>query len=81
MNNPTYREVEFMEWWAMALGAFAALNLRQPRYGEARDAYKIGESPVTFATYAAGIDGWNDQPCGPLVPPALSPRHFGALDQ
>jgi hypothetical protein len=57
----TKTNTPFMAWWESSLAQFDARNLRQPLYGEAQDAYQMGESPETFAAYAAGIDNWNSR--------------------
>jgi hypothetical protein len=57
----TKRNADLMTWWTAANIELEKLGLRPSKMGEASDAYEVGESPETFAAYAAGIADWNEQ--------------------
>jgi hypothetical protein len=50
-------------WWACANVALARVGCREAGFGEARDAYELGESPETFAGYVQFNEDWKYQPC------------------
>lgn len=50
---PTYRNTEFMDWWQMLNRECAKLGLGERPFGEAHDAYEMGESPDTAAAHFA----------------------------
>lgn len=38
-------------WWRLANKAFVERGMTEPNFGEAHDAYEVGESPETWAEY------------------------------
>lgn len=45
-------------WWKRANEALAERGCREATFGEAHDAYEMGESPETFADYVRYDDDW-----------------------
>ena len=49
----TYKNTPFAQWYAEANHEFEQLGHSAPSIDDARDAYDMGESPGTFASYVA----------------------------
>ena len=56
----TYDTTTFTRWFELAAKAFADRGLREPRFGEARDAYEVGESPETWVDYVRFNEGMKE---------------------
>lgn len=51
MRVRTYENTAFATWWTLAIDAFQRRGLREPLYGETKDAYEMGNTPETWADY------------------------------
>lgn len=60
--NPTIRKVRtyentaFATWWKLAIDAFLVRGLPEPTFGEAHDAFEMGNTPETWADYVKGSE-------------------------
>ncbi|MHC2481595.1 hypothetical protein [Rhizobium leguminosarum] len=53
---PTYRNTDRSEWWRQLNEECRKLGIAERTFGDAYDAYEMGESPSTAAAQFAAMD-------------------------
>lgn len=54
---PTYRNTDHSSWWKMLNDECRKLGIADRTFGEAYDAYEVGETPATAAAQFAAMEG------------------------